>query len=69
MDHKGHGAKEDTGLECDQIARNEGGAPLELGLSLTALWVGYNRVKESSIPSPLFFDPLAKALMKEENAE
>ena len=69
MDQKGHGAKEDSDLECGQIARNEGGAPLELGLSLTALWVGYYRIKEASVPCPLFFDPLAKALMKEENAE
>ncbi|KAM3572006.1 hypothetical protein VYU27_005963 [Nannochloropsis oceanica] len=69
MDQEGRRAKKVMGLESCRISCGEGGATLEFGLSLTALWVGYYRIREASVPSPLFFDPLAKALMKEENAE
>lgn len=73
MDQKEQRVKEEEeeskDLESGHIPSKDGLAPLELGLSLTALWVGYYRIREAELPSPLFFDPLAKALMGEENAE
>ena len=52
-----------------------GGPAFDHGVSLTALWVGFYRMVEGHAQSlvetqspPLFYDPLAKALMGEANA-
>jgi len=47
---------------------DEQNATFDHGISMTALWAGYHRIREMSQSQPLFFDPLAKALMGEENA-
>lgn len=52
----------------EAVSAQNAAPTLELGLSLTALWVGYYRMREIEQKTPLFYDPVAKAIMGEDDA-